>query len=89
MADIITPLPAKKPSGVLIYTWDDLADAKKAGFSQRVVEVDFFRCCHCQRNCKVTKGSKKRRHFCIACNAPTCGWKICHPLYYDHTKKVR
>lgn len=37
-----------------------------------LVERDTFMCCHCGGICVIVIGSKRKRHFCQQCWAPTC-----------------
>ena len=74
---IFLPAAAGRASAVAEVEFDSKADAKKAGFDTRVVEIEYQRCPHCRRDYKISRGSGTRRGFCTACGSPHCGGPSC------------
>lgn len=66
-----------RPTGQIQIEHEDLQDARRQGYRQRIVTIDLLTCCHCGRDFKVSRGSGERRGFCLRHGAVTCGGRRC------------
>jgi hypothetical protein len=60
---IIEPRAARRAAGVAVVNGQEMADT--------------LQCPHCAKHFWLVKGSKKKRHFCMGCMAPTCNEAAC------------
>ena len=56
----------RRPSGYLFISGPD-----------GIEEGETLSCVHCQYLWRVEPGSGRRRGFCMRCNGPTCGKRVC------------
>lgn len=76
MSPIWTP-GGRHTSGQIDLEFAELNDARRAGYCQRNVTIDLATCCHCGRDFKISRGSGRRRGYCLAHDAVTCGRRTC------------